>query len=188
MPLFGKKHNDKAPARQGAADFADTGTNNTGAGHASGPGTNGPGTNYDQRNDFNAPTAQGYDNNSNLAGRGAGQNFAPGPQGADPYNAQQPGVPPTSHVNQNTGHHSNPGTRAAGKVEHAVGTLVGSNALKARGAEKEQEANAFKDQSREIAEAERLEREAMIRRERAVAHGAHPDNRHLGGLGNNTTL
>ena len=33
----------------------------------------------------------------------------------------------------------------------------------------------------ELAEAERLEREAMLRRERAVAHGAHPDNRHLGG-------
>ena len=34
------------------------------------------------------------------------------------------------------------------------------------------EANAYKAQSSELAEAERLEREAMLRRERAVAHGA----------------
>lgn len=33
------------------------------------------------------------------------------------------------------------------------------------------EANALKTQSSELAEAERLEREALLRRERAVAHG-----------------
>lgn len=33
------------------------------------------------------------------------------------------------------------------------------------------EANAIKLQSSELAEAERLEREAMMRRERAVGHG-----------------
>ena len=54
-------------------------------------------------------------------------------------------------------------------------------------------------QSQELGEAERLEREALMRRQRAVAHGmwihvsirgfviligysgAHPDHRHLGG-------
>lgn len=60
----------------------------------------------------------------------------------------------------------------AGKVEHAVGSLVGSQALKAKGIQKEQEASAFKAQSAEIAEAERLEKEAMLRRERAVQHGS----------------
>lgn len=63
-----------------------------------------------------------------------------------------------------------------------MGSLVGSQALKERGYQKEQEANMFKAQSAEIAEAERLEKEALQRRERAVAHGAHPDNRHLGGI------
>lgn len=59
----------------------------------------------------------------------------------------------------------------AGKVEHAVGSLVGSQALKAKGMQKEQEASAYKAQSAEIAEAERLEKETMLRRERAVQHG-----------------
>ena len=58
-----------------------------------------------------------------------------------------------------------------GKVEHAVGSLVGSQALTTTGMQKEQEAQAFKAQSAEIAEAERLEKEALLRRERAVQHG-----------------
>lgn len=44
------------------------------------------------------------------------------------------------------------------------------------------EARGLKVQSQELAEAERLEQEAGMRRERAVAHGAHPDNRHVGGI------
>lgn len=58
-----------------------------------------------------------------------------------------------------------------GKVESAIGSMVGSNALKAKGLQKEQESNAVKLQTSELAEAERLEREAMMRRERAVGHG-----------------
>ncbi len=46
------------------------------------------------------------------------------------------------------------------------------------------EARGLKVQSQELAEAERLEHEAGLRRERAVVHGAHPDNRHVGGMGN----
>ena len=114
----------------------------------------------------------------NQAGVGAGAN------------ATGTGVPPASHINtsgnaQNTG---KGGRRLEGKAERAVGSLVGSQALKERGFQKEQEAGAFKTQSAEIAEAERLEKEALMRRERAVAHGAHPDNRHLGGLQNANTL
>lgn len=63
------------------------------------------------------------------------------------------------------------GTRLTGKVESALGSALGSSALKAKGLEKEREANAFNLQSSELAEAERLEREAMMRRERAVGHG-----------------
>lgn len=67
-----------------------------------------------------------------------------------------------------------------GKVESALGSMVGSSALKAKGLQKEQEANAVKLQGRELAEAERLEKEALMRRERAVGHGAHPANSQLG--------
>jgi len=56
--------------------------------------------------------------------------------------------------------------------------------VKAKVMQKEMEAKALKSQSNELAEAERLEQEALARRERAVAHGAHPDNRHLGGIPN----
>ena len=63
------------------------------------------------------------------------------------------------------------GQRLTGKVESALGSLVGSTALKEKGAQKEQEANTIKLQGRELAEAERLEAEALMRRERAVAHG-----------------
>jgi hypothetical protein len=67
-----------------------------------------------------------------------------------------------------------------GKVESAMGTMLGSSALKAKGLQKEQEVNSVKLQGSELAEAERLEREALMRRERAVAHGAHPANGALG--------
>jgi len=88
------------------------------------------------------------------------------------------GIPPTGAVN----HTSSGGTgqRITGKIESAIGSLVGSSALKAKGLQKEQEANAVKLQGHELAEAERLEREAMMRRERAVGHGAHPANSQLG--------
>ncbi|KAI8976587.1 hypothetical protein BD414DRAFT_400169, partial [Trametes punicea] len=99
-----------------------------------------------------------------------------------------PPVPPASHINTDNSRSGGGGTRLAGKAERAAGAMVGSQALKERGFQKEQEAGAFKMQSAEIAEAERLEKEALMRRERAVAHGAHPDNRHLGGLQNANTL
>lgn len=79
-----------------------------------------------------------------------------------------------SHINTSTGHQGGGGSRLAGKTERAVGTLVGSQALKEKGIQKEQEAGAFTQQSAEIAEAERLEKEALMRRERAVAHGECP--------------
>ncbi|KAI0703677.1 hypothetical protein C8T65DRAFT_741282 [Cerioporus squamosus] len=119
-----------------------------------------------------------------------------GSMGADPYShpgagagagMNQPPVPPASHINTDNRSGSG-GGRLAGKAERGLGTLVGSQALKEKGFQKEQEAGAFKQQSAEIAEAERLEKEALMRRERAVAHGAHPENRHLGGLQNANTL
>ncbi|CAK5274212.1 unnamed protein product [Mycena citricolor] len=73
------------------------------------------------------------------------------------------------------------GGAMVGKMEHALGTLVGSQSLKAKGLQKEQEAKAYKVQSSELNRAEALEQEALARRDRAVGFGAHPDHRHLGG-------
>ena len=81
-----------------------------------------------------------------------------------------PNIPPTSAVSHGSGGGGS-GQRLTGKVESALGSLVGSTALKEKGAQKEQEANTIKLQGRELAEAERLEAEALMRRERAVAHG-----------------
>ncbi|KAJ7099969.1 hypothetical protein B0H15DRAFT_818199 [Mycena belliarum] len=93
------------------------------------------------------------------------------------------GIPPAGVISSQHQQqpHSSGGGALTGKIEHAVGTIVGSKSLKAKGAEKEREAAGLKVQSQELAEAERLEQEAGMRRERAVAHGAHPDNRHVGG-------
>ncbi|KAI0066889.1 hypothetical protein BV25DRAFT_1987980 [Artomyces pyxidatus] len=189
MPLFGKKHDKSAGQHSATTDAQDVRQDPSTLSGAGATGTNAP---MNQGQDF---TGTNQDPN-NFSNRGAGQqNWNSGGQGANPYTGgqqqqqgagvqpldNQAGLAPTNHL-QGQGH-SHPGTRAAGKVEHAIGTLVGSTALQARGNEKEQEANAFKQQSREIAEAERLEREAMQRRERAVAQGAHPENRQLGGPG-----
>jgi len=54
-----------------------------------------------------------------------------------------------------------------------------SSTLREKGLEKEREAQALKVQAAELRQAEGLESEAAARRERAVAHGAHPS--HLNG-------
>ncbi|KAF8162473.1 hypothetical protein K438DRAFT_1470103, partial [Mycena galopus ATCC 62051] len=90
-------------------------------------------------------------------------------------------IPPANTLNNQNQTHSGGGA-ITGKIEHAIGSIVGSKSLKAKGIQKEQEARGMKIQSQELAEAERLEQAAGARRERAVAHGAHPDNRHVGGL------
>lgn len=64
------------------------------------------------------------------------------------------------------------GGRPSGNIEPATGPMIGSDALKAKGLQKEQELNVIRMQGGELAEAERLEHEVLARRERAVAHGA----------------
>ncbi|KAF5379090.1 hypothetical protein D9615_005934 [Tricholomella constricta] len=89
-------------------------------------------------------------------------------------------LPPANTLNRSDESRGGSGQSLTGKVERTVGTLVGSDTLKAKGLQKEQEAKAFKVQGAELAEAERLEHEALVRRERAVAHGAYPENKRLG--------
>ena len=99
--------------------------------------------------------------------------------------AALPMAPPTdSHgrpINPASTGHGGGGSRLIGKSETAVGSAVGSQSLKARGYAKEQEAGALKAQAGELKEADRLQHEADARRERAVAHGAHPDFGQSGG-------
>jgi len=136
---------------------------------------------------------QGYNNDPNFNGQNQhsqqhGANMGPGVHSGQSEHYGGAGttgntsIPPTNIAQ--SGHQqpqSGGGHAMTGKVEHALGTMLGSKSLKAKGLEKEQEAQAFKVQGAELGEAERLEKEALMRRERAVAHGAHPDHRHLGG-------
>jgi len=119
-------------------------------------------------NDPNATA--GFGNNAAGAGHtstGHGHNNASG--------AEAHGVNTTAGNTQHGNSHS-----LTSKVEHAAETVLGSSSIRSQGLQKEQEAKAARVQAAELAEAERLEHEASIRRERAVNHGAHPDNRHLG--------
>ncbi|KAH8103081.1 hypothetical protein BXZ70DRAFT_928027 [Cristinia sonorae] len=178
MPLFSHKHKeDRAMDR----DVHDKHNRNTLTGPGNHANPTAPG--------ITGPTATTHP--AGAAGVGSAGAAYGGTQGYNtdlgvnqhqqPYgiNSTDPNIVPTNHFN--SGQNSGGGSRMAGKMEHAVGTLVGSESLKVKGMQKEQEAQAFKMQSAEIAEAERLEKEAMLRRERAVQHGAHPHNKPLGG-------
>jgi len=79
----------------------------------------------------------------------------------------------THSSNITTSSGKSPSTQAfIGKVEHAVGTVLGSESMKAKGIAKEQEAMAVKGQQRELSEAERLEAHAGLARDRANQHAA----------------
>jgi hypothetical protein len=185
------------------------GHDNYATGHTTAPGgTAAYGHNTDGMTGAGGMSGQDAYGADNLAGRGAhnvtGPNVGthPGAHGVhgapgttDPYGAAGVGNATIPHAGTTTGPHSSTAAAGhpssmAGKIEKAAGTLLGSNSLKTKGLQKEQEGNALKLQSAELSEAERLEREATMRRERAVAHGAHPEHRHLGGgadLGPNPT-
>ncbi|KAJ7660853.1 hypothetical protein DFH06DRAFT_1129897 [Mycena polygramma] len=172
MPLFGSSSND-----------------NKHHGHANDLGATGTGV---------GRTNETYPPSSEMTGPGMGQS------GVGQGGMGQGGMADPGAGHHNAEHHTG-GMRDDGMMDGAgngagmgslgagnnagtgtgtgAGTGVGHANLQAKGLEKEQEAKGLKIQSHEMAEAERLEHEAGIRRERAVAHGAHPDNRHVGGMG-----
>ncbi|KAJ3933768.1 MAG: hypothetical protein NXY57DRAFT_997407 [Lentinula lateritia] len=166
----GPNNNSMAGGRAYAADSNDASAGGRGHHHQ---GMHDRQHGYPISNDYGNP---GMNNQSGMGG--------PGYDRYNDYGGNQGNIPPSSNLNASGG----AGHSTAGKVEKALGAAVGSNALKAKGMQKEMEANALKTQSSELAEAERLEREALLRRERAVAHGAHPENRHLGGVDGQNTL
>ncbi|KAJ3987885.1 hypothetical protein F5890DRAFT_1471959 [Lentinula detonsa] len=200
MPLFGghkhdKKHNtlhkdEQLATGTGAAGGLNNSTAGSGAYAAESnvPPSGGHSAHHHHQGMNNQQ--QGYPNQTNANDYGnSGMNTQPGMGGTgnngyNDHSGNQPNIPPSSHLNASGG----TGHSTTGKVEKAIGSAVGSNALKAKGMQKELEANALKTQSSELAEAERLEKEALLRRERAVAHGAHPDNRHLGGSDSQNTM
>ncbi|KAJ7668030.1 hypothetical protein B0H17DRAFT_1088420 [Mycena rosella] len=201
MPLFGSSNNHNNNNNLTATEMDNAGYNNT---QATGPGM---GRTHEPRlaNDPLAPGTGTGTAGMGGAGMGQGANVGGGrhhvPAAAGMHNdgmhndgmmagqGQQYGagggaaIPPTGALSSQ--HQQQPhsgGGAMTGKIEHAVGSIVGSKTLKAKGIQKEQEAKGMKIQSQELAEAERLEAEAGLRRERAVGHGAHPDNRHVGGV------
>ncbi|CAL1708097.1 unnamed protein product [Somion occarium] len=68
-----------------------------------------------------------------------------------------------------------------GQRETGPEAKIGSSALREHGLLREREAEVLHAQSQELAEAERLEQSALEHRERAVAVGADPANKALGG-------
>jgi hypothetical protein len=89
---------------------------------------------------------------------------------------QGPGTIPATHAGRDTGRRIH---ALSGKVEHAIGSMLGNNRKRAAGLRKEQEAIAANASAAEIAEAERLERdadlmrnEAAMRRDRAAGTGS----------------
>lgn len=126
-----------------------------------------------------AGTGAGTGGGYGASGGGTG---ATGMTGLGASAAHQP-MQPQTDAQGNAIHPGNRGTggqKLEGKMQSALGTMIGSQSLKAKGQAKEQEAVALKAQAAELSEAERHEQAALARRERAVAHGAHPDHRHLG--------
>ncbi|KAF8162475.1 hypothetical protein K438DRAFT_1775908 [Mycena galopus ATCC 62051] len=181
MPLFGSSANDNKLQKRN--DFND-------AGYSTGTGTGVGGVNDTYgtaMNDPNMGGGMGSGMGGGMSEPGMGNSTT---MGGRHHGMHNDGMMATSNTaralapawewaNQT---HSGGGAMT-GKIEHAVGSIIGSKSLKAKGIQKEQEARGLKIQSQELAEAERLEQEAGMRRERAVAHGAHPDNRHVGGHG-----
>jgi hypothetical protein len=64
------------------------------------------------------------------------------------------------------------GTKLTGKAESALGSMIGSNALKAKGLQKEREANNANSQRLDLAEADRLEHQALLLRQKVASQGA----------------
>jgi len=85
----------------------------------------------------------------------------------------------TSNVNPSAGHAG--GTNLKGKIQEAIGNVTHSQNLQAKGIANQQQAQAEKFQRSEITEAERLEGNAKLRRDNAVASGAHPTHGTAGG-------
>lgn len=176
-------HHGQGHHNIGGTGAGNTGfTGGTGAGNAGITGGGGPGA-----GNAGFTGGPGAGNAGFTGGTGAGNTGFTGPTGQH-HGAGGPGA--TGGYTNTGGAGANAPGRAAngasagekelvGKIERVAGDVLCSSTLKAKGAEKEREAQALKAQAAELNQAEGLESEAAMRRQRAVAHGAHPQ--HLGG-------
>ncbi|KAJ7214046.1 hypothetical protein GGX14DRAFT_542307 [Mycena pura] len=150
-------------------------------GHGIGHGGNvGAGTQYDSSVTGRPGAGTDYQPGGNTdnhatgtAGVGHGQPLSHG-------NAATTNTAPVSSTQQQQEPRPSGGGVFVGKVEHAIGTILGNESLKAKGAMKESQARDANIRHSDLAQAAQLEREAGLRRERAVNHGAHPDNKIVG--------
>ncbi|GJE94801.1 hypothetical protein PsYK624_109750 [Phanerochaete sordida] len=188
MPHFGHNNANATSATTGAGAAYDgrsatnerVGPLGTGAGPAMDPAQPAAGAGYGnsasagrgayQQGGMTNMPHERYNNQAGVAGAGG-----------DPY-ANTVGnndVAPISHLS--SGQHTGKASSTTGKIERIAGTVFCNQTLKVKGMQKEQAAQAHAAQRVELTEAERLEQEASIRRQRAVEHGAHPANRAVGG-------
>ncbi|KAH6906851.1 hypothetical protein BKA70DRAFT_399555 [Coprinopsis sp. MPI-PUGE-AT-0042] len=95
-----------------------------------------------------------------------------GAQGLDDTHGYRGNIPNTT-----TGHTSSgggaTGTRMTGKIESAIGSAFNSESMKIKGLEKQREADLINKQGSELAQAEGLEREAVMHRQRAEGLATH---------------
>lgn len=176
----------------GAAGMPGVGHHEHGVGHH-GPGVGagvGPGAGqYDQGYDNRGGFTErgGYDNQAGYGQTGGvtGSNATGGVGHGMGTTGPAPGV---GGVGGGMASHNMPpdfreGKRMerSGQLEHAFGTILSSQTMKAKGAAKEAEGRQMKLQAQEIGRAQGFEQEAQLSRERALAHGAHPDHAMSGG-------
>lgn len=170
-------------------------TGGTGPGGFSAPGV-GTGTGIGHGLGHDQPHSTGLGHNQHTMGTtapthhtGATHNVGTGMHTQAADHTMIPAHGGSAATGHNSTSHSQPGkgTEIVGKLEHAVGTLVGSQSMKMKGAQKEHAAHNSKLQNLELSEAERLEHEAGLRRERAANYGAGTHSgvppQHHGGTG-----
>jgi hypothetical protein len=96
---------------------------------------------------------------------------APGTIGTTAGTANPSNPVGSNQIKTSTGH--SPSTQAAlGKIESAVGSLVSSDSLKAKGDAKVAEADAIRAQNAELKYAATLETNAQLARDRENVHAA----------------
>ncbi|WWC71711.1 uncharacterized protein I206_105669 [Kwoniella pini CBS 10737] len=175
MGLLGKKSNEY--------DNAGIGHTGTGVGHTSNPYTTGNPT---------LTSNQGtYEHNQGSLGHHTGQGISgTGTTAGGNINTHQPPIVGTGQVNTgpaplHNGHNGiTPNSKEAiklekkGQREEKLGNLLHSTSMQQKGATHLSEANHLKMQASELNEAERLEHEAGLRRQRAVGLGADPMHAH----------
>ncbi|TFK67729.1 hypothetical protein BDN72DRAFT_898702 [Pluteus cervinus] len=174
MPLFGHKHDNKrADMAQQQQQQPDAGGRDRVPGGSYFPsGGDHPVQGYEQQ-----PQSHPHARHGGMQPTNPSQGY--GPSGAHQQGYGSGAQPTTATSGQgHTGIGSGTGGRTGngggggmqgiqGRVEQGVGSMLGSEGLKQKGLQREQEAKALKSQGEDLAQAERLEGEAQRIRQKA---------------------